>query len=463
MQDKNLKHLDGTPVDNVVINRLRQQFDGELLQASDPGYEAARRIWNASIDKHPGLIARCLNVYDVIRAVKFARANNILASVKSGGHNVAGRALCDEGIVIDLSTMNRVTVSAEACEVQVQGGALLEDLDNETHRHGLAVPAGVVPKTGIAGLTLGGGVGWLVRKHGMTIDNLLACEVVTAEGELLTANTEVNPDLFWALRGGGGNFGIVTSFTFRAHPVKTVLGGMLAWPRSEAGSVLRAYRDFIMNAPEELTAYVAMASTPEGLPMTALIACWCGDLAEGERVIETLRAFGTPMLDTFKPMPFPAMQAMVGDWFPDGMQNYWKSSFLQALTDEAIDTLIKQANTMKSPLSALLVEYYGGASSRVNRTDTAFAQRDALYNVGFTGQWADPAENEQHISWVRRAFDAMAPYATGDYLLNFTSDEVLDRTQAAFADNYSRLAEVKAKYDPTNFFSINQNIKPARR
>jgi FAD/FMN-containing dehydrogenase len=461
MHTSTLKHRDGQPVDTAVVDTFRREFKGQLLLAGDSGYDAARRIWNASIDKHPGLIARCASASDVIRAVKFARANNVLASVRGGGHNVAGRALCDDGIVIDLSAMNRVTVDADARTVYVQGGALLEDVDRATHEHGLAVPAGVVAKTGVAGLTLGGGVGWLVRKYGMTVDNLLSCEVVTAEGELLTANAEVNPDLFWALRGGGGNWGVVTAFTFRAHPVKTVLGGLVLWPRSEARAVLRLYRDFIETAPEELTAYAGMISTPDGVPVSCLLICWCGDIAEGERVLEPLRKFGTPILDAVEPMPFTAMQALAGNSFPDDMQNYWKSSFVKALSDEAIDTLVEQAQQMKSPLSGLLVEYYGGAPSRVGHADTAFSQRSELYNVAITGQWSDPAENDQHIAWVRAAFDALQPYSSGNYLLNYSSEEVLDRTMAAFGDNYARLAEVKKKYDPTNFFSINQNIKPA--
>jgi len=461
MNTATLKHRDGQPVSQSIIDTFRREFEGQVLMAGDDAYDTARRIWNASIDKHPGMIARCANRNDVARAVKFARAHNVLASVRSGGHNVGGRALCDDGIVIDLSAMNRVSVEADARKVHVQGGALLDDVDRATHPHGLAVPAGVVPKTGIAGLTLGGGVGWLVRKYGMSIDNLLGCEVVTAQGEIVTADAGTNPDLFWALRGGGGNFGIVTAFTFRAQPVSMVLGGLILWPRSEARAVLRMYRDFIPGAPEELTAYAGMVSTPDGVPVAGLLACWCGDIAEGERVLEPLRKFGTPLIDAIQPMPFPAMQAIVGNSFPDNMQNYWKSSFLKALSDDAIDTLVAQAALMKSPLSGLLVEYYGGAASRVGHADTAFAQRSGLYNVGITGQWPDPAENDQHIGWVRSAFDALQPYSNGDYLLNFSSEEVLDRTKAAFGDNYARLAQVKAKYDPTNFFSINQNIKPA--
>ncbi|QYD72646.1 FAD-binding oxidoreductase [Paraburkholderia edwinii] len=461
MHSATLKRRDGTPIDTTAIDIFRNNFAGQIFSAGDAGYDKARRIWNASIDKYPGLIARCSGVNDVIRAVKFARANDVLVSIKGGGHNVAGRALCDDGIVIDLSAMNRVTVDVQTRKVHVQGGALLENLDTETQRHGLAVPAGVVPKTGIAGLTLGGGVGWLVRKYGLTIDNLESCEVVTAEGDLVTANDHSNPDLFWALRGGGGNFGVVTSFSFRAHPVRTVLGGQLLWPRSEARAIMHLYRSFITTAPEEMTAYAGIITTPDGEPVSALYICWCGDIAEGERVIEPLRRFGTPIRDTVEPIPFLAMQGLAGRSYPDDMHNYWKSTFLTAFSDEAIDVLVEQGTQMKSPLSSLLVEYYAGAPTRVGQADTAFGQRNALYNIGISGQWPDPKESDQHIGWVRATSDALQPYSTGDYLLNFTSDEVLDRTKAAFGDNYARLAEVKAKYDPTNFFSLNQNIKPA--
>jgi len=291
-----LKNRDGAAIPKAPIEAFRREFRGRALLPGDAGYDSARRIWNASIDKHPGLIARCSEVADVVRAVKFSRANNLLVAVKSGGHNVAGRALCDDGIVIDLSAMNRVSVDAQRRRVRVQAGALLGDVDRETHPHGLAVPAGVVSKTGIAGLTLGGGVGWLVRKYGLTCDNVLSCEVVTAEGELVTANNEINADLFWGLRGGGGNFGIVTSFLYRAHPVSTVLGGVIAYKRDQAGAMLRYYREFMPAAPDELTVYAGLISLPDGTPAVGVMAWYCGDLTEGERVLEPLRTFGSPIL-----------------------------------------------------------------------------------------------------------------------------------------------------------------------
>ena len=296
-----LKDVNGTVVDQDRVKGFQTAFRGEIIQPGDFSYEKARKIWNASIDKHPGIIARCAGVADVIAAVNFTRENELLVAVHGGGHNVAGRALCDEGIVIDLSGMKGIHVDAKSHTARVQGGATLGDLDRETHVFGLAVPAGVISKTGIAGLALGGGVGWLVRKYGLTCDNVISFDIVTADGKPKVASANENEDLFWALRGGGGNFGVVTSFEFRAHPVSTVLGGLIMYPRDRAVEVIRFYRDFTQSAPEELTAYAALAYTPEGVPAVAVIACYCGDLTEGEKVFKPLRAFGSPMLDEIQP------------------------------------------------------------------------------------------------------------------------------------------------------------------
>jgi FAD/FMN-containing dehydrogenase len=460
MEGRGLRRRDGTIVDPALIEAFGKDFCGTLFQPGDSGYDAARRIWNASIDKRPGLIARCLGLADVIRAVKSGRANDLLVAVRSGGHNVAGRALCDDGLVIDLSAMRGVFVDPQRRTARVQAGATLGDIDRETHVHGLAVPAGVVSRTGIAGLTLGGGVGWLVRKFGLSCDNLISCEVVTAEGEVVTASEESHPDLFWGLRGGGGNFGIVTSFLFRAHPVTTVLGGLVLYPRGEAGKVLRRYRDFVASAPEELTAYAALLSTPDGTPAVGVLVCHCGDPAEGQRVVAPLRSFGSPILDAVQPMPFPAMQKLVDDAFPDGTFNYWRSSFLKQLTDDAIDRIVAQADVARSPMTAVVVEFYAGAASRVPEGATAFTQRGAAYNVGIMAQWTDAAESESHVAWARQLARDIEPYATGGYLLNFASDLSADGVRAAFGANYDRLVAVKGKYDPTNFFSLNQNIRP---
>jgi hypothetical protein len=457
-----LKSRDGAAVDKVTIEAFRRGFCGQVLLPEDTGYDSARRIWNASIDKHPGLIARCSEAADVVRAVKFSRANNLLVAVKSGGHNVAGRALCDDGIVIDLSATNRVSVDAELRAVRVQAGALLGDVDRETNPHGLVVPTGVVSKTGIAGLTLGGGTGWLARKYGLTCDNVVSCEVVTAEGDLVTANNEINADLFWGLRGGGGNFGIVTSFLYRAHPVSTVLGGVIAYTRDQAAALLRYYRDFMPAAPDELTAYAGLISMPDGTPAVGVMACYCDDLTEGERVLKPLRAFGSPVFDAIQPTSFPTMQKLVDEMSPDSTHNYWRSTFIRDFSDEVIDLIIEHGNRMESRLSRIVIQFFGGAAGRVAPADTAFAQRQAEYNVGIETQWTDAAESEKHIGWTRTLSDALRPYSSNGYLLNFIGDEEPDTIRAAFGSNYARLVELKTKYDPTNFFSLNQNVAPMR-
>jgi hypothetical protein len=462
MQTPSLKRRDGAVVDTAAIAAFREGFAGQAILPDDAAYATARRIWNASIDKHPGLIARCAGVADVVRAVRFAREQDLLVAVRGGGHNVGGRALCDDGIVIDLSAMTGVFVDPAQRTVRVRGGTLLAEVDRETHLHGLAVPLGVVSRTGVAGLTLGGGVGWLVRKHGLACDNLLSCEVVTATGEIVTADAETNPDLFWGLRGGGGNFGIVTSFLFRAHPVSTVLGGLVVYPREVAGALLRHYREVMATAPEELTAYCGLISTPDGTPAAAVALCYSGDLAEGEKVVAPLRNFVPPLMDVVQPMPFPVMQSILDGAFPDRAHNYWKSTFLTELTDEAIDLIVEHGNRAGSPLSGVIVELYGGAYSRVGATDTAYGQRQSEFNLNISAQWTDPADSDRHIAWARAAWDAMQPHSSGGGFLNFIADEPEPVIRAAFGPNHARLTEVKAKYDPTNFFSLNQNVLPAR-
>jgi FAD binding domain/Berberine and berberine like len=455
-----LKDTKGMVVSHDRIEGFQAAFRGELIKPGDSGYEAARKIWNASIDRHPGVIARCSGVADVVAAVNFARENELLVAVRGGGHNVSGKALCDDGIVIDLSGMRGIHVDAENHSARVQGGATLRDVDRETHVFGLAVPAGVISKTGIAGLTLGGGVGWLVRKYGLTCDNVLSFDIVTADGKPRVASAHENEDLFWALRGGGGNFGIVTSFEFRVHPVRTVLGGLVTYPRDRAVEVLQFYRDFTQSAPEELTAYAALVHTPDGIPAVAVIACYCGDVAEGEQVFKSLRTFSSPIVDGIQIMPFPQMQTLLDAAFPDGNHNYWKSTFLRELSDDAIAVLVEHANRATSPLSGVTIEYYGGVASRVGVSETAFAQRQAQYDVAILAQWVDPGESRRHVGWARGLADSMRPFSSRAYFLNFLGEEEEDTIKAAFGPNYDRLTSIKKKYDPENFFCMNQNINP---
>ncbi len=460
MTDRRLLARDSSPVDGDAVAAFAAGLAGHAIAPGDGDYETARRIWNAHVEKHPGLIVRCAGIADVAAAVKFARTHDILVSIRGGGHNVGGRALCNDGMVIDLSGMRAIYVDPETQTVRAQGGATLGDLDRETHVFGLAVPTGVVSRTGIAGLTLGGGVGWLVRKYGFTCDHLLSCQLVTADGDVLTASATSHPDLFWALRGGGGNFGVVTSFEYQAFPVSTVLGGIIAFPRELARDAVRHYRAFMETAPLELTAHTALVTLPDGTEAVAYLLCYCGDMAEGARVIAPLREIGTPVLDTVAETPFPVLQKMLDAGNPDGAYYYWKSTFIRDLSDEAIDAILAQADRLPSELSGIVIELYGGATN-VDTARAAFAQRQSEYDIGFMAQWRDPADTDAHVGWARAATDAMQPFASGAFLPNFLGQEGDDTIRAAFGDAYPRLQQIKARYDPTNFFSINLNIKPA--
>ena len=445
----------------VDTTSFRSAFHGQVYQPADPGYDHARQIWNASVAKRPATIARCSGVADVVAAVNFGRANNLLTAIRAGGHNVGGRALCDDGLVIDLSQMRSVFVDPASQTVRVHGGATLADLDRETHVFGLAVPCGIVSKTGIAGLTLGGGVGWLIRKYGMTIDNLLSAQVVTADGKILTASASENDDLFWALRGGGGNFGVVTSFQFQGRPVSTVLGGLLLYPRAMAVDVIRNFRDFMAAAPDELTAYCALLHGPDGSPLVGVIPCYCGTVADGERVLAPLRKFGTPIVDGVQPMPFPVMQSLLGPSFPDGNYNYWKSTLQRELSDDGISAIVDHANRLSSPLSFVVLEYYGGAASRIANEATAFPHRQLPWDILFLSQWTDAAQAATHRDWARAGEELLRPFSQNAHLLAALDVESEDVIRSAFGANYPRLSSIKKKYDPTNFFRVNHNIRPA--
>jgi FAD/FMN-containing dehydrogenase len=449
-------------LDSTAMNQLRARVRGQILTPDDAEYAPIKRIWNAMIDKRPALIVRCLGAADVGAAVQFAAEHELLMSVRGGGHNVAGTAICEGGMMIDLMPMKGIRVDPVNHTAWAQPGLLWQEFDHETQAYGLATTGGVVGETGIAGLTLGGGVGWLVRKHGLTCDNLLAADVVTADGQLRPASAESNPDLFWAIRGGGGNFGVVTSFQYRLHEVSTIFGGLVIHPRSAAPNVLRFHRDFITSAPEELTSYAALLTLPDGTPVVAMATCYCGDLQEGERVLRPLREFGTPLADMMQPMPYTGMQALFGPSFPWNNRNYWKSAYLRELPDAAIETLIEQANRCPSPLSMAIVEYYGGAVSRVAAEATAFSHREANFNVLLVAQWQEVAEDTRNVQWARESWEAISPWASSAVYMNaLSAGEEADVVRAAYGVNYARLAALKAQFDPKNLFRLNQNIPPA--
>jgi FAD/FMN-containing dehydrogenase len=436
------------------IDTFRTDLRGQLLTPADGDYDAARRIWNAMIDKRPALIARCEGAADVGKAVRFAVAHDLLVSVRGGGHNVAGTAVCNGGLMIDLSLMRGIRVDPVA--------RLWQDFDHETQAYGLATTGGVVGETGIAGLTLGGGVGWLVRKHGLSCDNLLAADVVTADGQLQHASPATNQELFWALRGGGGNFGVVTAFQYQLHAVPAILGGLVIHPRAAARDVIRFHRDFITAAPEELTSYVGLLTTPDGHPVVALAACYCGDVQAGEQVLRPLRQFGAPVLDGIQVMPYTGMQGLFGPAFPWNNRNYWKSSYLRAFPDAAVDTVVEYANKSQSARSVIVIEYYGGAVSRVAADATAFAHRDANFNLLILGQWQEAAEDALHVQWVRDGWQALTPWTSSAVEMNtLSAGEDPQVVRASYGSNYPRLAALKARLDPQNLFRMNQNIPPA--
>ena len=448
-------------LDAATVADLRARVRGSVLTAADAGYDAVRRIWNAMIDKRPALIVRCAGAADVLEAVRFAATQQVLVSVRGGGHNVAGTAVCDGGLMIDLSLMKGIQVDPVARAAWAQPGLLWQEFDHETQAFGLATTGGVVGETGIAGLTLGGGVGWLVRKYGLSCDNLLAVDVVTADGQFQRATPEENGDLFWALRGGGGNFGVVTAFRYRLHPVSTVLAGLVIHPRDAARDMIRFHRDFITTAPEELTSYIGLITAPDGQPVIALASCYCGDLGEGERVLRPLREFGSPLIDDVKPIPYAGIQGVFGPAFPWGNRNYWKSRFLRELPDAAVDAVVEHANRGKSPLSAVVLEYYGGAASRLAADTTAFPHRAAAYHLLILGQWRDAAEDSVHVGWARDCWEAVRPWSSAAAYMNMLGDDAgAQAVRDAYGVNYPRLAALKARFDPNNLFRLNQNIAP---
>lgn len=460
-----------TGLQATKIEELKGNFGGTILLPGDNAYESARKIWNAMIDRHPILIARCATTSDVVRAVNLARDNGLVLAVRGGGHNIAGNAMCDGGIVIDLSQMKAASVDPEARHATIEGGATLADLDAATLAHGLATPLGINSTTGVAGLTLGGGFGWLSRKHGMTIDNLESAEVVTAAGEVVRASPTEHPDLFWAIRGGSGNFGVVTRFEFRLHPVgPDLLSGLIIYPISEAKTVLQQYREFMANAPDELSVWPVLRQAPplpflppevHGKGIIALALLYAGDPKQGEPLIAPLRTFGTPLGEHVGIQPYTAWQQAFDPLLTPGARNYWKSHNLSTLKDELFDAVIDFVNRLPSPQCEIFFGAIGGATTRPAPDSAAYAHRDTLFVMNVHGRWDDPADDKRCIGWARDFFEASAPFASGGVYVNFLTADEVDRVRTAYGPNYDRLARVKRKYDPDNLFRMNQNIKPA--
>jgi hypothetical protein len=461
-----------TKVTTATIDDLAADFSGELIQPDDPLYDQARQIWNGQIQRRPALVARCRGVADVIAAVRFCRDHDLPASVRGGGHAVAGHAIRDGGVVIDLSEMTGTRVDPFAQTIQAQGGCLNAHLDRESQAFGLAVTGGIVSHTGIGGLTLGGGIGHLMRKFGLSIDALRSCDVVTADGDFVVASEQENAELFWGLRGGGGNFGIVTNFTFQLQPLgPTILAGMMAWPMDQAHEVLSFLREFLADAPDEvgvmgnLRLAPALPIIPEelrGRPIVAVIASYAGPVEEGQRVLQPIREVGRPAINAIVPKPYVAHQKMLDPAFVQGRHYYWKSHRLPPLTNEMIDVIVEHAGRITSPFSTVGIFCFGGAVARFAEDDTAFANRDAAHDINIVGSWLPESagEADRHIDWVRTFFAALQPYTRGVYV-NFTSDDASERIRAAYSDRqWARLTALKSKVDPSNFFRMNANISP---
>lgn len=444
-----------------VLHQLEAGLRGEVLRPGHARYDAARAVHNALIDRHPALIVRCAGTGDIVRALAFARRHGLIVAIRAGGHNVAGKAVCDDGLVIDVSSMKGIDVDPDARIARAQAGLTWGEFDQATQAHGLATTGGFISTTGIAGLTLGGGLGWLMRAHGLACDNLRAVEIVTADGRVLTASDSEHPDLFWAVRGGGGNFGVVTSFEYRLHPVGPLLGGVIFFPLTEAAAALRLYRETMAGAPDELMAYAVFLTSPEGQRMFAVPVCYLGPAEQGEALLRPLRSHPGVAADMVQPMGYLELQRMFDPGFPAGRLNYWKSSALRDLSDEAIATLVAHFGAVPSAASTIAIEPFGGAMARVGADETAFAHRQASYSMVIVGMWTDPADSAANIHWTRSLWTAMQPFADPAVYVNYLDTDDTDRVTAAYGSaTYQRLRRVKERYDPANVFRVNQNIDP---
>ncbi len=452
-------------VEAAEITQLRDTFSGTLLGPGDAAYDATRRIHNGMIDKRPALIACCRGTADVVAAVDFAREQSLEVSVRGGGHNVAGRAVCEGGLMIDLAGQKGIHVDPRNRTARAQGGVTWREFNRETQLHRLATTGGVVSSTGIAGLTLGGGIGYLMGKYGLAADNLLSAEVVTADGRVLRAAADENDDLFWGLRGGGGNFGVVTSFEYQLHQVgPEVTGGLMAHPFDNARDVLRFYRDFTASLPDELFVFGGLVHAPDGsgARLAALIPCHCGSLDDGATAVAPLKSFGSPVLDMVGPIPYSQLNSMLDAGYPRGALNYWKSGFLNDLSDEVIDALIEQFSHCPSPMSGLILECFHGAVTRIEPTATAFPYRNRGYNLAIVSQWMTPEEADANVAWARETFGAVEPHLSGRAYINYLGDDDGQQiVRASYGPNFKRLQSLKDHYDPENLFHLNQNIPPS--
>jgi FAD/FMN-containing dehydrogenase len=454
----------------VQIEQLRAGVRGAIIQPGDAEYDAARKVYNGMIDKRPAVIVRCVDVADVIAAVNYARASGVLTAIRGGGHNGGGLGTCDDGLVIDLSPMKGIRVDPAAKTVRVQPGCTGGDMDHATHAFGMATPGGTVSTTGVAGLTLGGGIGHLTRPYGLAIDSLLEVDVVLADGRFVTASEKENADLFWAVRGGGGNFGVVTSFLFRLHPVNMVSAGPTFWPIEQTPEVMKAYQEFMLDAPEDVSGFLAFLTVPpvplfptalHGRKVCAII--WCSTAApeRAEKLTKAMRSVGKPLLDHVGPMPFPMLQGLFDPLLPPGLQWYWRADFVNEFTAEAIAKHLEHASKTPPGLSQVHIYPIDGAAHRMGEGDTAFSYRDANFAVVIVGIDPNPANKDEITKWCKDYFEALHPYSAGGAYVNFMMDEGQERVALSFRDNYTRLAQIKGKYDPTNLFSVNQNIRPA--
>lgn len=451
-------------IDEQRVGVLEGSFSGELLRPEATGYEGARQVYNGLIDKRPALIARPRNTSDVAALIAFAREGDLEISIRGGGHGVAGRAVADDALMIDLSLMKQVSIDPDARTASAGAGATWGEFNDAAAEHGLATTGGVVSTTGIAGLTLGGGFGWLMAEHGLAADNVESVDLVTADGDVRTANAKQDPDLFWALRGAGANFGVATTIRYRLHPLEQVTGGLAAYPFDAAADVLAFYRDFTAELPDELTVYSGLIHAPDGsgTPLAAIVVCHAGDTSQAENDLKPLLDFGSPALVQIGPMPYPAINTMLDAGYPKGSLNYWKSSFLRELSDDAIRTAIEAFPSCPSPMTGLLFEHVHGAVTRVGVADTAIQHREPGYDLVMASVWPDPSRTDANVSWTREAYAALEPFFVNRRYVNYLSEDDLGQAaRAAYGPNFDRLAQLKAKYDPENVFHLNLNVPPA--